>query len=942
MTVDLIKFAYVAGEISPSFLGRTDLEKYDLGMAQVDNWFVDYRGGLSTRAGLEFIDYIKYDERNIKFARFSFSPDIANTNVVMFGHEYIRFLQDGAYVLEDGVVITGITQANPGVITAVAHGFSSGDWVKVFDVVGMPDINGQLFQITVLTANTFSLQDAYGANFSTAGFVAYVSGGSVARVYTLASPYDADDLGDLRYHQVRDTLRLTHFGYKTMNLVRNDVTDWVLSEEEFDNVLDRPTGVTVTASAAGSASVAFVVTAVFADGSESLPSEFGFGNSIVNYTTTAGQVTVTWTPVAGARSYNIYRTRVAPNNNVSRSFQMGYAGRSTGAHFVDTNIIPDFARTPPMDDNPFADGAITQIDVTAQGVDYPNTATITINDPTGTGFQGYLVIATPSAGVIGPIAGVVIVKGGQNYTNPTVVLGAVGAGAGATFDVEVGPATGNNPFVGAIFQQRQCYGATLNQPLGIFGSRPGRLSNFGTSEIVVASDSFEFELDSEDVSAIRHMVATRGGLLLFNQSGIYQLAGVGGAALTPTNALAEPHAYKGATKLPPIKIDADILYCDGKSGTGKLLTYDDRLKVYSGTDVSLLSNHLINARKQLVDWSFADEPFKIVYGVRSDGIILCMTILKEQNVFAWSRLHTQGLFTNVLSIQEDNVDTTYVAVKRYIGGRWRKYLEKFRSRQFDSVEDAFCVDSGLALGTTLGLGELTIELDSTTEATLRSDDGAAFAPGDVGKFVRAGYAKFRITAYVDAQTVTALIINEPNVVFLETGEPLPVAEGDWTIDGTVTVLRGLFHLEGQTVSILADGNVIAPQIVSAGTITLPAPASRVVIGLKYRCVAQTLPPIVQGAVIEPARKRIVGVAIRFQESRGLLTGARLEKLYALKERTNEAWGEPTRLLNGVRVLMLEPHWNVEGQTYFVQDDPLPATLLGHVVQTDVGDNDAKD
>lgn len=940
MTVDLIKFAYIAGEVSPSFLGRTDLEKYDLGMAQVDNWFIDYRGGLTTRAGFEFSDYVMNDDKPTKFIKFAFAPDVANTNVILFGHFYVRFLQDGAYVLEAAKNVTGVTQATPGVMTAVAHGFNNGDWVKPSGIGGMVDLNNQTYVVKNKTVDTFELTDVYGNNINTSIFDAYTAGGTVARVYTLASPYDSIDLDNLRFHQIRDTLRLTHPNYAIRNLTRTASANWTLALESIENTVSIPQNVAITHSGGTGASVAFCVTAVFEDGTESLASDWGMLFNCVNITTTAGVYDVTWTPVTDAKYYNVYRTRVSPNGNtLSRAMQMGFVGRTTGAYFNDANIIPDFARSPPLDDNPFADGAVTQVNVTNQGSNYASTTTLTVVG-TGTGAKVYPVIATSSSSNVGPIVGVMIVAGGKGYTGtPTITVGTPGGGSGATFSVKVGPTGGNNPYTGTVFQQREVYGATDNSPLGIFGSRPGRLSNFGTSEVVLASDSFEFEIDAEDVSAIRHLVTTRGGLLVVNQSGIWQLAGAQGAALTPTNALAEPHSYKGATKLPPIKIDTDLLYAEPNAI--RLLSYDDRLKVYSGTDVSILSNHLIAEDKQVTAWGYADEPFKTVWARRSDGECINFTILKEQNVFAWSRAHTRGLFDDVITIREGVVDRTYFMIRRFIGGRWRKYIEVMAERRVSHSEEAFCVDAGLRLGSTTMNSNLRIAAATGNDVAVTADI-ATFAPGDVGKIIRAGGGKMRVLSYTSNLSVQVKILRDVTAIFTEDGTPKPVPAGYWTMDTPVSTFRGLYHLEGETVNIVADGSVQTPQVVTNGKITLPVAATRVSIGLGYMCIAQTLPPIVPGAVIEASRKRIVGAAIRLSESRGMKSGPDLAHLKPIKTRTNELWGEPTRSLNGIHVLMIDPEWNEEGQTYFVQDAPLPATILGHVVQADVGDNESKD
>jgi hypothetical protein len=72
--------------------------------------------------------------------------------------------------------ISGATSANPIVITANAHGFTTGDQVQISGVQGNATANGT-FTITVIDANSFSLN---GADGSAAG--AYVSGGTAQKL----------------------------------------------------------------------------------------------------------------------------------------------------------------------------------------------------------------------------------------------------------------------------------------------------------------------------------------------------------------------------------------------------------------------------------------------------------------------------------------------------------------------------------------------------------------------------------------------------------------------------------------------------------------------------------------------------------------------------------------------------------------------------------------
>lgn len=69
--------------------------------------------------------------------------------------------------------ITNATQANPCQITSAAHGLTTGSVVTINGVVGMTQLNGNSYVITVVDANNFTLN---GVNST--GFTAYSSGGT--------------------------------------------------------------------------------------------------------------------------------------------------------------------------------------------------------------------------------------------------------------------------------------------------------------------------------------------------------------------------------------------------------------------------------------------------------------------------------------------------------------------------------------------------------------------------------------------------------------------------------------------------------------------------------------------------------------------------------------------------------------------------------------------
>ena len=79
----------------------------------------------------------------------------------------------------------------------------------------------------------------------------------------------------------------------------------------------------------------------------------------------------------------------------------------------------------------------------------------------------------------------------------------------------------------------------------------------------------------------------------------------------------------------------------------------------------------------------------------------------------------------------------------------------------------------------------------------------------------------------------------------------------------VTTVSGLSHLEGETVTILADGAVHADETVSSGSITLDQAAARVQVGLGYTHTMKSLKMMAGAAAGTPVGKikRIHGVTL---------------------------------------------------------------------------------
>lgn len=941
MSVELIKYAFTSGEIAPNLHGRGDLTRYDLGMALAKNFYVDYRGGLNSRAGQELADFIKDPELASKFFEFRFSPDLSNTYLLVFTDYLIRFVQDAGYVLETGTAITDITQDSRGVFTAAAHGLLAGRWVKITDVVGMTELNTRTFEVTDVTTNTFSLKSLpERATLDTTNLTAYVSGGLVSAVYEIASPYPAAALDKVRADQYRDLIRFTHEDYPIQELVRSAATSWTMGPTDLTTLTTQATISSHTSTtspdpdASNDAEIIFAVSSVLSDGSETLASPLYLVDDANNYTIEEGSCKVVWGAVPDAQHYFVYRSIISSSLPLDGGAEMGFIGRAYGTSFIDTNIIPDFTKKMVINSNPFEAGAITDIVITGAGTGYSLFgATVSVTGGGGSGFLGQVI--TDAAGAI---VKVVVLNGGSGYSSAVVSFSG-GGGSGATATATVRATTGIYPALSKFHQQRQVYAATANQPMTLFGSQPKLYDNFNTSEEVYDTDSYEFDVEVSEITPIRHMLSTRGGLLIITQEQMWLVnGGTVNTPVTATNALADPQTYTGASFLEPLTIGPDILFAEGRGYAVRMLAYNEISKVYSGEDRSIYSTHLFGKGKTVTRWCYQDSPFKIVWAVREDGVLLMFTVVKNEEVYAWTQGATEGKYKDIMVIREGVYDRVYVACERTLNGVTAKTIERMDTRDFINAEDAFFVDAGLKLGGTSPASN--VDLTFVGSVFTLTASAAVFSANDVGKVVRLGNGIYDVTAYISTTELT-MTQRVPATHFVEESEETvynTVLSGDWTIDEPVTSVSGLNHLEGKTVKILADGNVQADQVVTDGKITLVHSATRVIVGLGYRAVAKTLPVIIPNEPTESRRKRLVGVGVRLDLARGLKAGRSLDDLYEVKPRSSESYGLPSALLSGYRYQMIASNWAVNGQTYFVQDDPLPVSLLGLVLDTEFGDD----
>lgn len=267
---------------------------------------------------------------------------------------------------------------------------------------------------------------------------------------------------------------------------------------------------------------------------------------------------------------------------------------------------------------------------------------------------------------------------------------------------------GDYPACVGIYQQRLLFANSQSRPNTIWASRSGEFENFTKSLIIRAGDYIEAELASSRADPIVWVLGLRK---LFAGAGgaEYVLGGAGGGAISPSNISAERQSAVGsAAEIPPLAVDGSILHVTRGRNAVSELQYDFSNDSYGGAELSLFAAHLFQGRK-IKEMDYQQSPDSVLWCVMDDGLLLGLTIVRRQEVFAWHRHDTDGAWENVCVLPGSPRDRVFFVARRNIEGEERRYIEALEAplaapENFDRLPDeaqrgilarAFYVHSGL-------------------------------------------------------------------------------------------------------------------------------------------------------------------------------------------------------------------------------------------------------
>ena len=505
-----------------------------------------------------------------------------------------------------------------------------------------------------------------------------------SNIYEIDGPYAAAILRMLKYTQSADVMTFCHPNYQPQDLGRTGDAAWTFTPISFAPQIERPTGLNLTVKTAGSTTYRYKVTAVNPDDTEeSLPGLAEDAEAITG-ATSANPVVLTITGTTRVNGDEIYidgmdgmtelngRSFIVANKTTNtvelRSLDNSdIDGRTFGAYTSGGTATPTFIKT-----------------TLAAALSATNTIEVGWNAQESVSkFNVYREIS----GTFGYLGS----SNSTTYLDDNAIkpdTGDTPPGARNPFEDD------NYPSTVAYHEQRKFFANSTKKPQTFWATQTGNFKNMNVSSPTKADDAITRTLVASQVNAIKHMVSMNV-LIMFTSGAEWKCwAGANSDSIAPDACFTKPQSYNGCSDVPPIVANSSILFVQEKGSIVRDLGYEFASDSYTGTDRSVWSDHLFYGHK-IVEWAYAQEPFRIIWAVRDDGVLLGFTYMREQDVFAWHRHTTDGFFESVAVISENGEDVPYFIVRREINGETKRYVERMHTRQFADVSEAWFLDCAL-------------------------------------------------------------------------------------------------------------------------------------------------------------------------------------------------------------------------------------------------------
>jgi hypothetical protein len=526
---------------------------------------------------------------------------------------------------------------------------------------------------------------------------------------------------------------------------------------------------------------------------------------------------------------------------------------------------------------------------------------------------------------------------------------------------------GNYPYVCMFWQNRLIFGGTNAAPNSVECSVLGDYNNMAPTQAngeLTAENAMSWTITDDQVNAVCWL--SPAGSAQSAQLGIGTAGGENilqpgnqASAMSATNIQGYRETYyASAPYLRPLRIGKSVLFVNRAGIKVHEWTFSWMVNGYLGPDLAELSEHL--ARPGIAEMVYQQNPYGVVWMRRTDGALVAMTYLRDEEVVAWHSHQLGGEYyggppfveaLGVIPASAGRADELWLQVLRTVDGSPVRTVEVMQQYWTGTDTDsAWFLDCAVSSDLTYPAATLTVSGATNTAlpgevpqwaGTVTLTASAAVFAGAAGSMIRIAGGRIRVQTVTDGQHASGTVL-------LPLANTAPAVAAAWSMDAPHTAYGGLDHLNGTQVAVLADGQVQPSATVAAGAITLNQAASRCLAGLPYTSKLVSMPaePAKGGQPVATGKaKRADTVYIRLLESVGGAFGQRLQDPFSqlMIEVTDpiearylgDLMDEPPRVFTGVLRRKPRGGANPDLQIMVMQTDPMPMTVLSIGVRLDL-------
>ena len=263
----------------------------------------------------------------------------------------------------------------------------------------------------------------------------------------------------------------------------------------------------------------------------------------------------------------------------------------------------------------------------------------------------------------------------------------------------------NYPSAVSFFEGRSVWAATNNEPQAIWMSATTDIYNMlaGTN----AASAIKATIRALKVNRIRWLMPL-SDLLFGTTGGLWRIGATTSAEpVAPDNISARQTETEGSADIQALGIKGEAIFNQyhGQRLLRAGFTYKTSALTgsWESEDLTILSDHILagdDNSATIIEMAFQQYPHRVIWCVRSDGVLVGCTYNQAQDIVSWHR-HTTGTddnqasFESVAVIPGTQKDDVYFVVRRNINGVAKRYIELLSDDRVRNITDGRFLDSYL-------------------------------------------------------------------------------------------------------------------------------------------------------------------------------------------------------------------------------------------------------